>query len=284
MVDDKNRKVKSAGPSMPVEILGFSEVPPPGEIFIAIKDEKDARYAAQIQAIKKREEEMRKSSKVSLDDLFKHISEGDVKELNIVIKADVQGSAEAVRQSLENLSNSEVKVKVIHVGVGAINESDVTLADASNAIIIGFNVRPNAQTRKAVETSGVDMRLYRVIYDAIEDVKKAMVGLLEPEFKETLLGHVEVRNTFRVPKVGMIAGGYVVDGKITRQSEARVVRDGIVVWEGKLASLKRFKDDVKEVLSGFECGIGLEDFNDIKEGDTIEAFIMEETERQLKED
>lgn len=283
MVDDKHRTVKSAGPSMPVEVLGFSEVPEAGEIFMAIKDEKDARYAAQIQAIKKREEEMRKSSKVSLDELFKHIAEGEVKDLNIVIKADVQGSAEAVKQSLEKLSTSEVKVNVIHVGVGGISESDVMLADASNAIIIGFNVRPVAQASKAVENTGVDMRLYRVIYDAIEDVKKAMVGLLEPEYKEKVLGQAEVRDTFKVPKVGVIAGAYVTDGKVTRQAQVRIVRDGIVVWEGQISSLKRFKDDAKEVVQGYECGIGIENYNDIKIGDVIEAFIMEETERDVKD-
>ncbi len=283
MVDDKHRTVKSAGPSMPVEVLGFSEVPEAGEIFMAIKDEKDARYAAQIQAIKKREEEMRKSSKVSLDDLFKKIAEGDMKDLNIVIKADVQGSAEAVKQSLEKLSTAEVKVNVIHVGVGGISESDVMLADASNAIIIGFNVRPVAQASKTVEATGVDMRLYRVIYDAIEDVKKAMAGLLEPEYKEKILGQAEVRDTFKVPKVGVIAGAYVTEGKVTRQSQVRIVRDGIVVWEGQISSLRRFKDDVKEVVQGYECGIGIENYNDIKVGDILEAFIMEETERDISD-
>lgn len=283
MVDDKHRTVKSAGPSMPVEVLGFSEVPEAGEIFMAIKDEKDARYAAQIQAIKKREEEMRKNSKVSLDDLFKKIAEGDMKDLNIVIKADVQGSAEAVKQSLEKLSTSEVKVNVIHVGVGGISESDVMLADASNAIIIGFNVRPVAQASKTVEATGVDMRLYRVIYDAIEDVKKAMAGLLEPEYKEKVLGQAEVRDTFKVPKVGVIAGAYVTEGKVTRQAQVRIVRDGIVVWEGQIASLRRFKDDVKEVVQGYECGIGIENYNDIKVGDILEAFIMEETERDISD-
>ncbi len=280
MNDDCGRNIRAAGPSTPVEILGFSEVPEAGETFIGIKDERDARYAAQIQAIKKREEEMRKSSKVSLDDLFAKISEGEVKELNIIIKADVRGSVEAISQSLEKLSTDEVKVRIIHVGVGAINESDVMLADASNAIIIGFNVRPDAQTRKAAEMAMVDMRLYSIIYDAIEDVKKAMLGLLAPEVKETWLGQVEVRSTFRVPKIGLVAGGYVLEGKITRNSEVRIVRDGIIIFQGKLASLKRFKDDAKEVVKGFECGIGIENYNDLKEGDIIEAFIMEETTRE----
>ena len=281
MHDDTGRTVRSAGPSMPVEILGFSEVPEAGEIFIGIKDERDARYAAQIQAVRKREEEMRKSSKVSLDDLFSKIAEGEVKELNIIIKADVRGSVEAISQSLEKLSTDEVKVRIIHVGVGAINESDVMLADASNAIIIGFNVRPDAQTRKAAELASVDMRMYSVIYDAIEDVKKAMVGLLDPELKETWLGQVEVRKTIKVPKIGLIAGAYVMDGKITRNAEIRIVRDGVVIFQGKLASLRRFKDDVKEVVQGFECGIGIENYNDLKEGDVIEAFVMEETAREL---
>lgn len=281
MTDDSGRAVRSAGPSMPVEILGFSEVPEAGETFIAIKDERNARYAAQIQANKKREEEMRKSARVSLDDLFSKIAEGEVKDLNIIIKADVRGSVEALSQSLEKLSTDEVKVKIIHIGVGAINESDVMLADASNAIIIGFNVRPDAQTRKAAENAMVDMRLYSVIYDAIEDVKQAMQGLLSPVLKETWQGQVEVRNTFKVPKIGLVAGGYVLEGKITRNSEVRIIRDGVVIFQGKLASLKRFKDDVKEVLQGFECGIGIENYNDIKDGDIIEAFVMEETAREL---
>ncbi len=281
MTDDSGRTVRSAGPSMPVEILGFSEVPEAGETFIAIKDERNARYAAQIQANKKREEEMRKSARVSLDDLFSKIAEGEVKDLNIIIKADVRGSVEALSQSLEKLSTDEVKVKIIHIGVGAINESDVMLADASNAIIIGFNVRPDAQTRKAAENAMVDMRLYSVIYDAIEDVKQAMQGLLSPVLKETWQGQVEVRNTFKVPKIGLVAGGYVLEGKITRNSEVRIIRDGVVIFQGKLASLKRFKDDVKEVLQGFECGIGIENYNDIKDGDIIEAFVMEETAREL---
>ncbi len=281
MMDDKGRRVKQATPSMPVVVLGFAEVPPPGEVFLAVKDEKDARYVAQAQFQKQREQEMRHSSRVSLDDLFAQISQGEIKDLNIILKADVQGSVEAVRQSLEKLSNDEVHVKIVHAGVGAPTESDVMLASASNCIIIGFNVRPDAQTRKAAEKADVDMRMYRVIYDAIDDVKKAMSGLLAPEFKENLIGHAEVRSVFRVPKAGMVAGCYVQDGKIARGAQVRIVRDGIVIFEGEISSLRRFKDDVKEVVSGFECGIGVEDYNDIREGDTIEAFIMEEIQRSI---
>ena len=281
MNDYKGRKVKSAEPSFPVEVLGFSEVPAAGEVFIAVKDDKDARLVAYRQQLKKREDELRKTSKVSLDDLFKQIAEGEVKELNIVLKADVQGSTEALEQALVKLNTDEVKVNVIHSGVGGIKESDVMLASASNAVVIGFNVRPDLNSRKAAETENIDIRLYRVIYDATDDVKKAMAGLLAPQFKENILGHAEVREVFKVPKAGMVAGSYVTDGKITRNAEMRVIRDSVVIVEGKLASLRRFKDDVKEVLSGFECGIGLENFNDIKEGDIIEAFIMEEVERHL---
>jgi len=281
MLDDKGRKVKSAAPSTPVVVLGFSEVPPPGEVFMVVKDEKDARYVAQLQAQKQREAEMNKTSRVSLDDLFAQISQGEVKDLNLILKADVQGSVEAVRQSLQNLSTDEVHIRIIHSGVGAINESDVMLATASNAIIIGFNVRPDAQTRKAAEKAGVDMRMYRVIYDAIDDMKKAISGLLAPEFKENLLGHAEVRSIFRVPKAGMVAGCYVQDGKISRGAQVRIVRDGILIFEGSISSLRRFKDDVKEVVSGYECGISVEDYNDIREGDTIEAFVMEEIKREV---
>ncbi|MDD2497083.1 MAG: translation initiation factor IF-2, partial [Desulfitobacteriaceae bacterium] len=281
MIDDKGRRIKSALPSTPVEVLGFSEVPPAGEIFVAIEDEKDARYIAGKYQIKKREEEMGKTVRVSLDDLFKQISEGEVKELNIIVKADVQGSIEALSQSLNKLSTNEVRVNIIHGGVGTITESDVMLASASNAIIIGFNVRPDTNTRKAIEAEKIDLRLYRVIYDAIDDVKGAMTGLLDPTFKEVVIGRAEVRTTFKVPKVGTIAGSYVTEGKITRNAGVRVIRDGIVIHEGKISSLKRFKDDVKEVVSGYECGIGVENFNDLKDNDVIEAFIMEETKREL---
>ena len=281
MNDDKGRKVKSAGPSMPVEVLGFSEVPFAGEVFIAVKDDKDARLVAYKQQTKKREDELHQFSKVSLEDLFSRIAEGSIKELNIILKADVQGSSEAVEQALAKLNTDEVKVNVLHSGVGGVSESDVMLASASNAIIIGFNVRPDANARRAAENENVDVRLYRVIYDAVDDIKKAMAGLLTPEFKEQIIGHAQVRAVFKVPKAGMVAGSYVTDGKITRQSSLRIIRDNIVVCESKIDSLRRFKDDAKEVLSGFECGIGIENFNDIKENDIIEAFIMEEIKREL---
>ncbi|MCX7710959.1 MAG: translation initiation factor IF-2, partial [Clostridia bacterium] len=279
MTDDKGHKVKKAGPSTPVEILGLPEVPEAGEIFYAITDEKVARQLADKRKLKQREQQMKASAKVSLEDLFTQIKEGKVKDLNIIVKADVQGSVEAVKQSLEKLSNDEVRVKIIHGGVGAINEADVTLASISNAIIIGFNVRPGANVQEAASNAGVDMRLYRVIYNAIEDVQAAMKGMLEPTFKEVVLGHAEVRQIFKVSGVGTIGGCYVTDGKIARNSEVRIVRNGIVVHEGKLDSLKRFKDDAKEVAQGFECGMQIERYNDIKEGDIIEAFIMEEVAR-----
>ena len=279
MTNDKGRTIKEAGPSMPVEITGMPEVPEAGEVFYAVKDEKLARQLVEQRKAQMREKSLKATSKVSLDDLFSQIQEGSVKELNIVVKADVQGSVEAVKQSLEKLSNDEVKVKVIHGGVGAVTESDVTLAQVSNAIIIGFNVRPGSGIAESAEAAGVDVRLYRVIYDAIDDVKAAMIGMLDPEFKEVVTGHVEIRQTFKVSGVGTVAGGYVTDGKIIRNSEVRIVRDGIVIFEGKLASLKRFKDDVKEVAQGFECGLSFERFNDVKEGDVVEAFTMEEIKR-----
>lgn len=281
MLDDKGRRVKKAGPSTPVEVLGLSDVPQAGDVFHAVEDEKKARSIATKRTNKKREEEFKSTSKVSLDDLFKQIQEGQVKDLNIIIKADVQGSIEALKQSLAKLSTSEVRVNPIHGGVGGITETDIMLASASNAIIIGFNVRPDANARRAAENEKVDLRLYRVIYNAIEDVKAAMAGLLDPEFKEVVIGRAEVRQTFKVSKVGTIAGAYITEGKITKNAEVRVIRDGIVIHEGKLDSLKRFKDDVKEVLEGFECGIMVEKFNDIEEGDIIEAFVMEEVKREL---
>ncbi len=282
MMDYTGRRVSKAGPSMPVEVLGFSGVPPAGELFYTVEDEKFGKQIIDERSTKKREEEFRLSApKISLDDLFNQIQEGQVKELNIIIKADVQGSVEAVRQSLEQVGNSEVRVNVIHGGVGAITESDIMLASASNAIVIGFNVRPVENARNAVETEKVDIRLYRIIYDAIEDIKKAMSGLLEPEYKEVVLGRAEVRKTFKVTKVGTIAGCYITEGKVTRDAGVRVIRDGIVIHEGHLDSLKRFKDDAKEVMQGYECGITVEKFNDIREGDQIEAYIVEAVKREL---
>lgn len=282
MMDHAGRRVKKAGPSMPVEVLGFSEVPPAGEPFFAVEDEKLGRQIIGERQTKKREEELKLAApRVSLDDLFTQIQEGQVKELNIIIKADVQGSVEAVKQALQQISTDEVKVNVIHGGVGAITETDIMLASASNAIVIGFNVRPDVNARKAVETEKVDIRLYRVIYDAIEDIKAAMSGLLDPEYKEVTLGRAEVRKTFKVSKVGTIAGCYVTEGKITRDAGVRVIRDGIVIHEGVLESLKRFKDDAREVAQGYECGMTVEKFNDIREGDQIEAFIMEAVKREL---
>ena len=280
MMDDQGRRVKEAGPSMPVEILGLNDVPNAGEVFVGCKNDKDARSFAETfisqNKIKKLEET---KSKMSLDDLLNQIQEGNLKELGIVVKADVQGSVEAIKQSLVKLSNEEVVVKIIHGGVGAINESDVTLAAASNAIIIGFNVRPDATAKETAEREGVDVRLYRVIYNAIEDVESAMKGMLEPVFEEKVLGHAEVRQTFKASGVGTIAGSYVLDGTFERDCQARIVRDGVVIYDGKLASLKRFKDDVKEVKAGYECGFVFERFNDVKEGDQVEAFKMVEVPR-----
>ncbi|MBR4279268.1 MAG: translation initiation factor IF-2, partial [Clostridia bacterium] len=277
MTDDKGRKLSEAGPSVPVEIMGLSEVPEAGDLFAAVADERMARELAEQRKAKKKEEEQN-SSKVSLDDLFAQIESG-IKNLNIIIKADVQGSAEAVKASLAKLSNEEVKVQVLHAAAGGITESDVMLANASNAIIVGFNVRPDKNAIDIAARDKVEIRTYRVIYDCIEEIEAALKGMLAPKFRENVIGHAEVRNAIRVPNVGTIAGSYVQDGKITRNSQVRVVRDGIVIYEDKIASLKRFKDDAKEVLQSFECGIGLEKFNDIKIGDILEAFVMEEIER-----
>ena len=279
MTDDKGNMVKKAGPSIPVEILGMPEVPEAGEIFYAVTDEKVARTLADRRRIVQREQQLRASSRMSLDTLFTQMAAGEVKDLNIIVKADVQGSVEAVRQSLEKLSGSEVRVRVIHGAVGAITESDVRLAEVSNAIVIGFNVRPAANVADLAKDAGVDVRMYRIIYNAIDDIEAAMKGMLAPKFKETVLGHAQVRQVFKVTGVGSIAGCYVTDGKVTRSSEVRIVRDGIVIHEGKLASLKRFKDDAREVATGYECGISIDKFNDIKENDVIEAFEMTEIER-----
>ena len=276
MVDDKGRKIKSAGPSVPVEITGLADVPNSGDIFDAVTDERLARELVEQRKQKAKEELFNAKQRVTLDNLFDQLSEGDLKELNIIVKADVQGSVEAVRDSLEKLSNDEVKVRVIHGGVGAINESDVMLAQTSGAIIVGFNVRPDGVSKAAAERDGVDMRMYRVIYDCIEEIKAAMKGMLAPKFRENQLGTAEVRNVYKISNVGTVAGCYITNGKVTRACQIRVVRDGIVICEDKIASLRRFKDDVKEVAQGYECGIGLEKFADIKEGDIFEAFIMEE--------
>ena len=280
MMDDKGRRVKEAGPSVPVEILGLNDVPNAGEVFVGCANDKEARNFAETfisQSKVKLLEETK--SKLSLDALFNQIQEGNLKELNIVVKADVQGSVEAIKQSLLKLSNEEVVVKIIHGGVGAVNESDVSLASASNAIIIGFNVRPDATAKETADREGVDIRLYRVIYNAIEDVEAAMKGLLDPVFEEKVLGHAEVRQLFKASGVGTIAGSYVLDGTFERDCSVRITRDGIVVFEGALASLKRFKDDVKEVRAGYECGFVFANFNDVKEGDLVEAFKMVEIPR-----
>ena len=276
MTNERGKKLVEAGPSVPVEVMGLDEVPTGGDKFDAVSDEKLARELVEQRKHEQKEEQFKQFQKVTLDNLFSSINEGELKELNIIVKADVQGSVEAVRQSLEKLSNDEVKVKVIHGGVGAVSESDVMLAAASNAIIVGFNVRPDSVAESIAERDGVDMRMYRIIYDCIEEISDAIKGMLAPKYREVTLGKAEVRNVFKLSSAGMIAGSYVLDGKITRNSQIRVVRDGIVVSEDSIASLKRFKDDVKEVQSGYECGIGLEKFNDIKEGDILEAFVMEE--------
>ncbi len=276
MNDDKGKAIKKAGPSIPVEILGLSEVPDGGDVFYVVEDERKARQVVEARKFKQKQEAQKQSQAVSLDNLFEQIEAGKTKDLNIIVKADVQGSVEAVRQSLERIANEEVKVNVIHGAVGAVTESDVMLATASNAIIVGFNVRPTPGATVSADASDVDIRLYRVIYDAIEDIEAAMKGMLAPKFQEQITGHIEIRTTFRVSGVGTIGGAYVTDGKVNRNSLVRVVRDGIVIHEGELASLKRFKDDVKEVASGYECGVGIEKFNDIKEGDIVEAYVMEQ--------
>ncbi|MEF2733500.1 MAG: translation initiation factor IF-2, partial [Blautia sp.] len=280
MIDDKGRKVKEAGPSTPVEILGLSDVPNAGEILVVTENDKEAKnFAATFVSENKNRLLEETKAKMSLDDLFSQIQAGNLKELPIIVKADVQGSVEAVKQSLVKLSNEEVVVKVIHGGVGAITESDVTLASASNAIIIGFNVRPDATAKSVAEQEGVDLRLYRVIYQAIEDVEAAMKGMLDPVFEEKVIGHAEVRQIFKASGVGNIAGSYVLDGVFQRNCKVRISREGEQIFEGALASLKRFKDDVKEVKAGYECGLVFEDFNDIKEEDKVEAYIMVEVPR-----
>ena len=281
IIDDKGKKIKSAGPSCPVEILGFSGVPEAGELVIALDNEKEAKELAEYRAEKEKLEK-NVAKKVSLEDLYEQIKEGELKELNIIVKGDVQGSVEAIKSSLEKLSNDEVKVKVIGSGVGGVTESDVLLAEASNAMIIGFNVRPDSKARKIAEQKQISVKTYSVIYDIIDDIKKAMEGLLEPEEQEVYHGRAEVRQLFNIPKVGVVAGCMVIDGKITRNSKVRVLRDNVIIYEGELASLKRFKDDVKEVAAGYECGLRIENYNDIKEGDIIEAYTIEKIARTLE--
>ena len=279
MTDEKGRKMETAGPSVPVEIVGLAEVPGAGDLFYAVEDERMARTLAEKRKFEEKEKQNAAMQKVTLENLFSSIEQGNVKDLNLIVKADVQGSAEAVKASLEKLSNEEVRVRVIHNAVGGINNSDIMLAEASNAIIIGFNVRPEAGIADAAAAAHVDMRLYRIIYDCLEEIEQAMKGMLAPTFKEVVLGHAEVRQTFKVSGVGTIAGCYVQDGKMQRNEKVRIVRDSIVVFEGDLSSLKRFKDDAKEVAAGYECGLSFEKFNDVKVGDIIEAYVMEQIQR-----
>ena len=274
--NDKGAQVKEAGPSVPVEITGLAEVPAPGDEFSVVSDERMARQLVEQRKQKIKDDANKLNQKVTLESLFSKLQEGEMKELNLIVKADVQGSAEAVKASLEKLSNEEVRVRVIHAGVGAINESDILLASTSNAIVIGFNVRPNELAQAAAKRDKVDMRMYRVIYDAINEVEAAMKGMLAPKFREVDLGRAEVRNVFRITGVGMVAGCYVLDGKMQRNAQMRLLRDNIVIYDGAIASLQRFKDSVKEVAAGYECGITFEKFQDIKEGDIVEAYLMEQ--------
>ena len=276
MTDDRGNPVKSAGPSIPVEIIGLDSVPSGGDIFNAVSDERLARELVEQRRAAEKEEAFQQQTRITLDNLFSQMQDGEMKELRIIVKADVNGSVEAVRQSLEKLSNEEVRVHIIHGAVGGINESDVMLANASNAIIVGFNVRPDPQAAENAERQGVDMRLYRIIYDCIEEISSAMKGMLAPKTRVVDIGRSEVRQVIHISSVGTIAGCYVVSGHIERRAMIRVVRDNIVIAEDQIKSLRRFKDDVREVQQGYECGIGLEKFNDIKEGDFLEAFIIEE--------
>lgn len=276
MVNDRGRRVKEAGPSAAVEITGLNEVPQAGDRFVVLEDEKTARQVGEARSQKALQETRNETARVSLDKLFEQMKQGELKELNIIVKADVQGSAEALVASLQKIDVEGAKVNIIHTGVGAITESDIILATASNAIIVGFNVRPNPNAKRMAEEEKVDIRLHRIIYKVIDEIEQAMKGLLDPEYQEKVIGQAEVRTTFKVSKVGTIAGSYVTDGKVTRDSSVRLIRNGIVIFEGEIDSLKRFKDDVKEVSQGYECGITIKNFNDIKEGDIIEAYIMEE--------
>jgi translation initiation factor IF-2 len=279
MFNSFGKKIKSAGPASAVEITGLNDVPTAGDKFYATEEEKFARAMAEKRSAEQRVATLRKTPHISLEDLFNQISQGQLKDLNIIVKADAHGSVEALKTSLGKLTNEEVRVMVIHANVGTISESDILLASASNAIIIGFNVRPSAVVASMAENEGVELKTYRIIYEAISDVEAAMKGMLSPIFKEVVLGTLSIRATFKVPGVGTIAGAYVLNGKVMRSAQVRLVRDGIVIHEGKLSSLKRFKDDAKEVAAGYECGVGIENYNDLKEGDEIEAFIIEEVKR-----
>ena len=279
MINDKGERIEAAGPSVPVEIDGISEVPSAGDTFNAVSNERMARELVEQRKQQKKDELFGAAKKVTLDDLFSRIQEGELKDFNIIVKADVQGSAEAVKASLEKMTNEEVRVKVIHSAVGAINESDIMLAATSGALVVGFNVRPDATARDSAARAGVEIRLYSVIYDCINEVEAAMKGMLAPKFEEAVIGHVEVRQTFKVSKVGTIIGGYVTEGKVTRSSKVRVIREGIVIYDGELASLRRFKDDVKEVGENYECGLQIEKYNDVKEGDELEIYVMQQVER-----
>jgi translation initiation factor IF-2 len=276
MFNDTGAKIEEAGPSVPVEILGLSGVPEAGDELLALKDEKDAKQVAEHRAAKQRSKELAKSSRMSLEGLFEKIDLKSVKELNLILKADVQGSIEALKESLNKLSTDEVKIKVVHAATGTVSESDVSLAAVSDAIILGFNVRPAPKVRDLAEEENIDMKFYNVIYDAIKDIQNAMLGLMDSTFNEVVLGRAEVRAVFSVPKAGKIAGCFVTDGKMRRGRKTRILRDGIIIFDGQMASLKRYKDDVREVADGYECGIGIEKFNDIKEGDIIECYMMEE--------
>ena len=276
MTNDRGEKVEAAGPSVPVEITGLDDVPVGGDIFNAVSDERLARALVDQRRSEQKEERFNAQTKVTLDNLFDQMQQGQMKELQIIVKADVQGSFEAVKQSLEKLSNEEVRVRVIHGGVGAINESDVMLASASNAIIIGFNVRPDTVAEENAKRDGVDLHLYRIIYECIEEVESAMKGMLAPKYREVTYGKAECREVYKITNVGTVMGSYVTSGKIVRNSLVRVVRDGIIIADDKIASLRRFKDDVKEVAEGYECGVCLEKFSDVKEGDVFESYIMEE--------
>jgi translation initiation factor IF-2 len=279
MTDDKGRTVKEAGPSMAVSVLGFQDVPSAGDVMFVVEDEKLAKQVAEERSVKQKIDQLKITQKISLDDVFTKISEGQIKDLNLIVKADVQGSVEAVRASLNKLSNAEVKVNTVHGGVGAINKSDLMLAEASRAIIIGFNVRPDAETKQMAEAAHIDIRLYKIIYDAIDDVNAAIKGMLAPKFKEQILGHAEVRNVFKLSSVsGVVAGCYITDGKVMRTAKVRVYRADVLTFDGNIDSLKRFKDDVKEVASGFECGITIGNYSDIVVGDVFEAYVLEKVE------